>query len=216
MVPAGHGSTTPRTRFATGTRHGRDPARLGAPAAPRDDLGRARRTRRGRSRQRSAPSGIRPGDRVVAYLPNIVEAVVAFHACASLGAVWSSCSPDFGVRSVVDRFAQIEPRILLAVDGYRYGGRDHDRLDVVARAPGGDADPRADGRPRLPRPGAAARWPRGAARWDDFLAEGDDEAARRSRRCAFDHPLWVLYSSGTTGLPEGDRPRATAGSSSST
>ena len=75
---------------------------------------------------------LRPGDRVVAYLPNVVEAVAAFHACASLGAIWSSCSPDFGVKSVVDRFAQIEPRVLLAVDGYRYGGRDHDRLDVVA------------------------------------------------------------------------------------
>ena len=76
-------------------------------------------------------SGIGPGDRVVGYLPNIVEAVVAFHACASLGATWSSCSPDFGARSVVDRFAQIEPRVLLTVDGYRYGGRDHDRLDAV-------------------------------------------------------------------------------------
>ena len=76
-------------------------------------------------------SGVRPGDRVVGYLPNVIEAVVAFHACAGLGATWSSCSPDFGLRSVVDRFAQIEPRILLTVDGYRYGGRDHDRLDVV-------------------------------------------------------------------------------------
>ena len=76
-------------------------------------------------------TGIGPGDRVVAYLPNVVEAIAAFHACASLGAVWSSCSPDFGIRSVVDRFAQIEPRVLLAVDGYRYGGRDHDLLEVV-------------------------------------------------------------------------------------
>ena len=88
-------------------------------------------SRRGASRRRFARSGVGPGDRVVGYLPNIVEAVVAFHACASLGATWSSCSPDFGLRSVVDRFAQIEPRVLLTVDGYRYGGRDHDRLEVV-------------------------------------------------------------------------------------
>ncbi|MEA2467451.1 MAG: acetoacetyl-CoA synthetase, partial [Thermoleophilaceae bacterium] len=75
--------------------------------------------------------GVGPGDRVVAYLPNIPEAVAAFLACASIGAVWSSSSPDFGKRSVVDRFAQIEPKVLLAVDGYRYGGKDFDRCDVV-------------------------------------------------------------------------------------
>ena len=76
--------------------------------------------------------GVGRGDRVAAYLPNVPEAVAALLACASLGAVWSSCSPDFGARSVIDRFAQIEPRVLLAVDGYRYGGRDFDRRDVVA------------------------------------------------------------------------------------
>ena len=75
--------------------------------------------------------GVGPGDRVVAYLPNIPEAVAAFLACASIGAIWSSCSPDFGARSVIDRFAQIEPRVLLAVDGYRYGGKDFDRIGVV-------------------------------------------------------------------------------------
>ena len=121
-------------------------------------------------------SGVGPGDRVVAYLPNIVEAVVAFHACASLGAVWSSCSPDFGVKSVVDRFAQIEPRVLLAVDGYRYGGRDHDRLDVVRALQ--QAMPTLertvvlgylDDEPQLDRLEQATGW-------DDFLDEGDDEA----------------------------------------
>ena len=71
--------------------------------------------------------GIERGDRVVAYMPNIPETIAAFFAVASLGAVWSSCSPDFGARSVVDRFAQIEPKVLLTVDGYRYGGKDHDR-----------------------------------------------------------------------------------------
>ena len=80
--------------------------------------------------------GRQPGadrrDRVVAYLPNIAETVAAFLACASIGAVWSSCSPEFGVQAVVDRLAQIEPKVLLAADGYRYGGRDFDRLDAVA------------------------------------------------------------------------------------
>ena len=76
--------------------------------------------------------GVRRGDRVVAYMPNIPEAAAAFFACASIGAIWSSCSPDFGVRAVVDRFAQIEPKVLLAVDGYRYGGQDYDRRDTVA------------------------------------------------------------------------------------
>src|ERR687893_1794884 len=77
--------------------------------------------------------GVDPGDRVVAYVPNVPEAVVAFLACASVGAVWSSCSPDFGAGSVVDRFAQIEPKVLFAVDGYRYGGKDYDRVEIVAR-----------------------------------------------------------------------------------
>ncbi|HEX3291686.1 MAG TPA: acetoacetate--CoA ligase [Gaiella sp.] len=146
-------------------------------------------------------TGIGPGDRVAAYLPNVVEAVAAFHACASLGAVWSSCSPDFGVRSVVDRFAQIEPRVLLTVDGYRYGGRDHDRSDVVAALQ--EAIPSLertvvlgylDDAPRLDR---LAR----ATSWNDFVAEGDD-APLGFAQVPFDHPLWVLYSSGTTGLPK--------------
>ncbi len=76
--------------------------------------------------------GVGPGDRVVAFMPNITETIAAFFAVASIGAVWSSCSPDFGTRSVVDRFAQIEPKVLLAVDGYRYGGRDFDKLEEVA------------------------------------------------------------------------------------
>jgi acetoacetyl-CoA synthetase len=155
----------------------------------------------GRAAAALRAAGIGPGDRVVGYLPNIVEAVVAFHACASLGAVWSSCSPDFGVRSVVDRFAQIEPRILLAVDGYRYGGRDHDRLDVVKAL--------QEAMPSLERtvvlgyldPEAGLEGLDNATRWDDFLAEGEDEALAFAQ-VAFDHPLWVLYSSGTTGLPK--------------
>ena len=155
----------------------------------------------GRAAAALRAAGIGPGDRVVGYLPNIVEAVVAFHACASLGAVWSSCSPDFGVRSVVDRFAQIEPRILLAVDGYRYGGRDHDRLDVVKALQ--EAMPSLERTVVLgyldPEPGLDGL--ANATRWDDFLAEGEDEALAFAQ-VAFDHPLWVLYSSGTTGLPK--------------
>jgi acetoacetyl-CoA synthetase len=157
------------------------------------------RTRRFASALRR--SGVGPGDRVVGYLPNVVEAVIAFHACASLGATWSSCSPDFGPRSVVDRFAQIEPSILLAVDGYRYGGRDHDRLGVVRELQRampslertvvlGHLDPE----PSLP--GLAQ-----ATAWEDFVAEADDEPLTFAQ-VRFDHPLWVLYSSGTTGLPK--------------
>ena len=146
-------------------------------------------------------SGIRPGDRVVGYLPNILESVVALHACASLGAIWSSCSPDFGVRSVVDRFAQIEPRVLLAVDGYRYGGKDHDRLDVVRALE--DAMPTVERTVVLgyrdPTPDLSGL--RTPTRWEEFVREGDD-APLAFAQVAFDHPLWVLYSSGTTGLPK--------------
>jgi acetoacetyl-CoA synthetase len=146
-------------------------------------------------------SGIRPGDRVAAYLPNVVEASAAFLACASLGAVWSSSSPDFGVRSVVDRFAQIEPRILLTVDGYRYGGRDHDRLDVVRELQA--AMPTLERTVVLgyldPEPSLGGL--RGATHWDDFLAEGGSDPLT-FEQVPFAHPLWVLYSSGTTGLPK--------------
>src|SRR4051794_18770271 len=105
--------------------------------------------------------GVGPGDRVVGYLPNLPETIAGFLACASLGAIWSSCSPDFGARSVIDRFAQVEPKVLLAVDGYRYNGRDFDRRDGVARLQGGMpspvragglAYPNADPRPGGPDP----------------------------------------------------------------
>jgi acetoacetyl-CoA synthetase len=143
--------------------------------------------------------GVGAGDRVAAFLPNAPEAAIALLATASVGAIWSSCSPDFGARAVVDRFRQIEPKVLFAVDGYRYGGRDHDRLPVLAEIAGAmpglehvvmvpylRENPSLDGLP-------------GAMRWDDLLAERADVAFEP---VPFDHPLWVLYSSGTTGLPK--------------
>ncbi len=146
-------------------------------------------------------SGIGPGDRVVAYLPNVVEAVSAFLACATVGAIWSSCSPDCGARSVVDRFAQIEPRVLLTVDGYRYGGRDHDRLGVVRELQASI--------PTLERtvvlgylsPAPPLDGLRDATRWEDFADEAGGEPLAFAQ-VSFDDPLWVLYSSGTTGLPK--------------
>lgn len=141
--------------------------------------------------------GVQRGDRVVAYLPNLPEAAAAFYACAAIGAVWSSCSPDFGVRSVVDRFAQIEPKVLFAVDGYRYGGRDFDRREELAEI-----------RAQLPTLGHTVVLPYLDAGpvpdtmlWSQFEESGHG-AELTFEPVPFDHPLWVLYSSGTTGLPK--------------
>jgi acetoacetyl-CoA synthetase len=133
--------------------------------------------------------GVTRGDRVVAYMPNIPEAAAAFLACASIGAIWSSCSPDFGVRSVVDRFAQIGPKVLLAVDGYRYAGKDLDRREIVAQLQ--REIPTLERTFVLPYLGSDGNW-------DELLRPGTLEP----ERLPFDHPLWVLYSSGTTGLPK--------------
>jgi acetoacetyl-CoA synthetase len=145
--------------------------------------------------------GVERGDRVVAYLPNIPEAIVAFLASASIGAVWSSCSPDFGPASVIDRFAQIEPKVLFAVDGYRYGGKDFDRRETIAALQ--EAMPslvRTVVLPYLdPAPDLSAL-PE-ATTWGELLAAGEG-AEMSFERVPFDHPLWVLYSSGTTGLPK--------------
>jgi acetoacetyl-CoA synthetase len=145
--------------------------------------------------------GVQRGDRVVAYMPNIPETLIAFLACASLGAVWSSCSPDFGTSSVIDRFKQIEPKVLFAVDGYQYHGKTFDRRAIVADLQQalptiqktvlvpylyGDAEPIPEQLKQI-------------VPWSEMLK---DAAPLHFEQVPFSHPLWVLYSSGTTGLPK--------------
>jgi acetoacetyl-CoA synthetase len=134
--------------------------------------------------------GVGEGDRVVAYMPNIPETVAALLACASIGAVWSSAAPEFGPRSVIDRFSQIEPKVLLAVDGYRYGGRDFDKREAVREI--------AAEIPGLERV-VTLGYLDGSGWEDGFLGDG---SSLEFTHVPFDHPLWVLYSSGTTGLPK--------------
>jgi acetoacetyl-CoA synthetase len=146
-------------------------------------------------------AGIRAGDRVAGYMPNLPETIVAALGAAAVGAVWSSCSPDFGVQGVLDRFGQIEPRVLVAADGYFYGGKQYDvlgRLEEVARAlpsvehtvivPYARPDPSID---RIPR----------SCLWLDFMG-GPRDTEAVFERLPFNHPLYILYSSGTTGVPK--------------
>jgi acetoacetyl-CoA synthetase len=143
--------------------------------------------------------GARRGDRVVAYMPNIPETVTAFLATAAIGAVWSACAPEFGIRSVVERFRQLDPTVLFAVDGYRYNGRPFDRMDEVRQiqrelpslettvlVPYLEERPSADLRRAIP--------------WPDLGRDAEEPAFEH---VPFGHPLWVLYSSGATGLPKG-------------
>jgi acetoacetyl-CoA synthetase len=145
--------------------------------------------------------GVEPGDRVAAYLPNIPETVIAFLATVSIGAIWSSCSPDFGPGSVIDRFAQIEPKVLFTVDGYRYNGKDFDRREVIARLQ--SQMPSLQSTVVLPylRADPDLSSLRGTIGWDSFRSTGAG-APLRFETVPFDHPLWILYSSGTTGLPK--------------
>ncbi len=147
--------------------------------------------------------GVGRGDRVVAYMPNIPETLIAFLAVTSLGAVWSSAAPEFGARSVIDRFAQIEPKVLLAVDGYRHGGKDFERTGVLEGilAELGTVE-HAVLLPYLSADADStlAGWP-GGLTWGELRALGGDSELV-FEQVPFDHPLWVLYSSGTTGLPK--------------
>jgi acetoacetyl-CoA synthetase len=148
--------------------------------------------------------GVQPGDRVAAYLPNIPETTVAFLACASLGAVWSVCAPDMGTAAVLDRFKQIEPKVLIACDGVRYGGRDIDRTTTVAQLRAALPSVHhliVHDNLGVPRTSLAAL--------GNFTRFADTTAADNAATTAFeplwlpfDHPLWIVYSSGTTGLPK--------------
>ncbi len=143
--------------------------------------------------------GVRRGDRVAAYLPNIPQTLVAFLATAALGAVWSSCSPDFGIRAVVDRFRQIEPKVLIAVDGYRYNDKAFDRRAEVAEIQGSLPSLAATVLIPYLQDAHAGAAPVDARPWSDLVATAGELTFEP---VPFDHPLWVLYSSGTTGLPK--------------
>ncbi len=143
--------------------------------------------------------GVKCGDRVVAYLPNIPETIIAFLACASIGAVWSSCSPDFGFRSVTDRFRQIEPKILFAVDGYQYGGKKFDCQRTIATLQG--SLPTLKHTILVPYlyPSNASYEVTNVLMWDDVAKE---TGPLTYEQVDFNHPMWIVYSSGTTGLPK--------------
>ncbi|MEO6497312.1 MAG: acetoacetate--CoA ligase [Solirubrobacteraceae bacterium] len=145
----------------------------------------------GRIRGGLVARGVGRGDRVAALLPNIPETIAAFLATASLGAIWSSAAPEFGARSVIDRFAQIEPTVLLAVDGYRYGGRDFSTAEKLA-AIGAE----------MPGTGIVRLSYLDGSGWEEGFLDPGPPAPLEFARLPFDHPLWVLYSSGTTGLPK--------------
>ncbi len=146
--------------------------------------------------------GVRPHDRVAGFLPNIPQAVTAMLASASLGAVWSSCSPDFGVKGVLDRFGQIRPRVLFTAAGYRFGGKSYDSLERVRQVAAAIPEiervvvvPYPDGEP------GSELGDRGVL-WDDFAAPAGAAAGLEFAQLPFDHPLYIMYSSGTTGLPK--------------
>ncbi|HEY1350065.1 MAG TPA: acetoacetate--CoA ligase [Ktedonobacteraceae bacterium] len=142
--------------------------------------------------------GVKRGDRVVNYMPTIPETTIAFLATASLGAIWSSCAPEFGTQSVIDRFQQIEPKVLFAVDGYSYNGRLIDRRTILTELQ--DALPTLQQTIILPYAfDTSPAGYRNAVLWQDIVQE---EHELYFEQVPFNHPLWILYSSGTTGLPK--------------
>ena len=185
-------------------RHGEDPANADRPAIlhldesgadPQATSWAELRQRVGALAAELRRLGVRPGDRVSAYVPNVPQAAVALLATAAVGAIWTSCAPDFGARSVLDRFQQLEPVLLFAVDGYRYGGKEHDRSAVVAELR--RELPTLRQVVHIPLLGTPA--PQGALDWAELTAHAQEP---EFEQVPFDHPLWVLYSSGTTGLPK--------------
>jgi acetoacetyl-CoA synthetase len=146
--------------------------------------------------------GVEPGDRVVAYMPNIPETVIAMLAATAIGAVWSSAAPEFGARTVIDRFAQIEPKLFFAADGYRFGGKDFDRADEVRTILA--ALPTVERVVWLPYLDASSTLPvANAVTWPALMDRAPVGAdAFEYAYVEHDHPLWVLFSSGTTGLPK--------------
>jgi acetoacetyl-CoA synthetase len=143
--------------------------------------------------------GVGSGDRVAAFMPNTPHTVVCLLATASIGAIWSSCPPEFGIGSVIDRFAQIKPKLLIAADGYAHGGKAYDRMDAVREIQGGLASLEHT----ILVPNLAADPPtdslRQATPWSELAVRG---AELEFTPVPFEHPLWILYSSGTTGLPK--------------
>ncbi|MDP3618969.1 MAG: acetoacetate--CoA ligase [Ramlibacter sp.] len=148
--------------------------------------------------------GVKPGDRVAAYMPNIPETIIAFLAVVSIGGVWSLCAPDMGTNAVLDRFRQIEPKVLIATDGVTYGGRDFKRVEVIAQMRA--ALPSVEHLIVLGNLGASDEALDALAPWTEFEAalhrDAAETAAFEPVWLPFDHPLWIVYSSGTTGLPK--------------
>ena len=144
-------------------------------------------------------AGVEKGDRVAGYLPNCPEAIIAMLAATSIGAIWSSCSPDFGINGVVDRFGQIKPKILFCADGYFYNGKRHDSLETVK----GVLDVIDSIEVTVVTPFSSDNFAiddvRGAVLWQDFVVV---DATLEFTQVEFDHPLYIMYSSGTTGIPK--------------
>jgi acetoacetyl-CoA synthetase len=147
--------------------------------------------------------GVKPGDRVVACLPNVPEAVVAMLATASIGAIWASCGPDFGARGVLDRFAQLGPKVFLCATHYRHGGRVFSRVNTMKGVVAGLTTLQHVIHVAAAEESPGAAEALGALSWSDIMSCDPVAVSQfRFEQVAFDHPLWILFTSGTTGLPK--------------